>query len=330
MHVFFLVLLFISFRFSYFAAPDFQQDLALSSLLPFSFLLVFFMKKDKLKSIISYLNFAFIGIISILNIYLSNDLAFISSASEKLLDNAPFFHPISELYFVLFFLFLFIFLFASVFRACKIYLSKKKNINNDNLSKFIWTRSIYILAFIFANASFLFYYEPVGFIELASLLFIFLMLFEAYRLAFFDELTGLLNRRAYERQLLENEDTLAILDIDFFKKCNDVHGHDFGDYVLQQVSLFMRKNAKGAKAFRLGGEEFVMLYKNKNINEAAKLANALREGIKDMPLQFKNINSNITVSIGLAEFNGNKTSTLKAADKKLYEAKENGRDQVRY
>jgi diguanylate cyclase (GGDEF)-like protein len=133
--------------------------------------------------------------------------------------------------------------------------------------------------------------------------------------------------------------TIAMVDVDFFKKFNDTYGHDAGDDVLRLIGKVM-KNFKGGKTFRYGGEEFTVLFPGKSLSEAIPYLEVLREEIAKSKFVLrqdskrkKNTNKklSITVSIGAADSNHKEISpdeVIKLADKALYRAKENGRNCV--
>lgn len=88
-------------------------------------------------------------------------------------------------------------------------------------------------------------------------------LFEAsYSLAFHDTLTGVLSRRAMEQEILRlgNKYTVAMVDIDHFKRVNDTYGHQIGDDVLKMIASLINKNIQSGKVFRYGGEEFAIIF----------------------------------------------------------------------
>lgn len=160
------------------------------------------------------------------------------------------------------------------------------------------------------------------------------------RMANLDTLTGLSNRRHINEQLRDlvheynrtgKVFTIAIGDVDFFKKVNDTYGHDTGDYVLStianQFTMFMR--GKGLVA-RWGGEEFLFVFENMNIEKAAKYLNELRVIIQDRPMKFKEYNFHVSMTYGMEEFNDRLgvEATINRADEKLYKGKTNGRNQV--
>ena len=153
-----------------------------------------------------------------------------------------------------------------------------------------------------------------------------------------DALTGLYNRRKakdYMAALVKSNEhdsiSLAIGDIDFFKKVNDNYGHDIGDVVLKQVAQTMKTTLrKQVFIARWGGEEFLLVFPSRNGDEAFVSLDQLRKNIKAMQFYAGEKNFSISMTFGLAEydFNGDIDITLKEADEKLYIGKANGRDQV--
>lgn len=162
------------------------------------------------------------------------------------------------------------------------------------------------------------------------------MIFEAHRIAYTDELTGILGRRALMEHFLGlgKKYVIAMIDIDHFKKFNDEYGHDVGDEVLRRVARVLDA-VKGGSAFRYGGEEFTIVFANKTVNEVMEELEYIRRKVESGVIEFrvglKSIKTNVTVSIGVAQsdidFNVAK-DVLKLADKGLYEAKLAGRNQI--
>ena len=173
---------------------------------------------------------------------------------------------------------------------------------------------------------------------------------DSYRLAFHDELTGLPGRRALDETLrsLGGTFTIAMVDIDHFKRFNDRHGHDAGDQVLRMVSDNLARTA-GGRAYRYGGEEFAIVFPGKEMTEVRNELDALRASIADRRFALrapdrpkikpdkpkKKASSakrvTTTVSIGAAGSNSRRrspSSVLKAADKALYRAKRAGRNRL--
>ncbi|TIH15677.1 diguanylate cyclase [Marinifilum sp. JC120] len=162
------------------------------------------------------------------------------------------------------------------------------------------------------------------------------------KLATTDSLTGLSNRRffmesaedALERtRRYGRELSLLMIDIDYFKTVNDMHGHDAGDDVLKALSGTGLKILRNIDVFgRIGGEEFSVLLPDTGLEGATLVAERLRSEIESTAMNTRSGVLNITVSIGVATFNKD-TNTLehllKAADIGLYAAKEAGRNQVK-
>ncbi len=172
-----------------------------------------------------------------------------------------------------------------------------------------------------------------------------------YRMAYRDELTGLPSRRALPDALaaLRNRYSIAMVDIDHFKKFNDSHGHDIGDQVLRMVAVKLARISGGGRAYRYGGEEFAVVFPGKSRDDVMPDLEKLRSTIEDTTFTVRGRNRRrakpkngkrksagtkkltVTVSIGVAERNGRYTTpekVLKAADKALYKAKRAGRNQV--
>jgi diguanylate cyclase (GGDEF)-like protein len=178
------------------------------------------------------------------------------------------------------------------------------------------------------NKTFNFYiFFAVGIFVLINLfLFMAYMFIKTKKISNFDELTGILNRRGcYESVKRFKKFGVLIFDIDFFKKVNDKFGHDVGDYVLSQVAKIVKDTIRKDDVFcRWGGEEFVIVVDNKNLEDLKNIAEKIRKKIEKF--DFKEV-GHITVSIGVAvgdEFE----DTLKKADDKLYRAKREGRNRV--
>ncbi len=156
-----------------------------------------------------------------------------------------------------------------------------------------------------------------------------------------DPLTGLANRRKITELLEEGLNEIAnnskdniniiMLDIDFFKKVNDTHGHPMGDEVIKVISNHMQ-DAIGKEGIvgRFGGEEFLTIFYNEDIKYVYKLADEIREEIKQKRIGFEEKKISVTVSMGIASSSEslNIGEILDIADKRLYEAKESGRNKV--
>lgn len=159
--------------------------------------------------------------------------------------------------------------------------------------------------------------------------------------AFTDHLTGLANRRRFERQLgREIERTarydhpfcLLLLDIDDFKNVNDTFGHEVGDDAIKHVAKTLLEGIRGVDlAARIGGDEFAVVLTEADAARGFEVADRLRQAIKATEISTPRPGPIITVSFGIAEFlSGSQTTSelLACADAALYEAKHQGRDRV--
>jgi len=156
-----------------------------------------------------------------------------------------------------------------------------------------------------------------------------------------DSLTGLVNRREFERRLAELIDTaktqrrdhaLMFMDLDNFKAVNDTCGHSAGDELLRQLTAVLLTRMRGSDTLaRLGGDEFGGLLESCPLEQAVRIANATRETVREFRFVWEGKTFNIGVSIGLVPINaesGDINKVLAAADACCYEAKKRGRDRV--
>lgn len=191
----------------------------------------------------------------------------------------------------------------------------------------------------------------------------------SYLLAYHDELTSLPSRRAFNDAMLRLQEpySIAVVDIDHFKKFNDTYGHDTGDEVLRLVASNLARVSGGGRAYRCGGEEFNILFPGKSIAEVLGHLERLRENVERSEFRMRASDRrqaprgpdrrmerprrrgskgqairelaqekspavlSVTVSIGVAASVKTRTdpeTVLKAADKALYRAKANGRNRV--
>lgn len=162
-------------------------------------------------------------------------------------------------------------------------------------------------------------------------------------LAIQDGLTGLYIRRYFMERLDEEikrakqSDAVfsyLMIDIDHFKKCNDTHGHLFGDKVLKMLGEFLKGELRDVDIIgRYGGEEFVVILPNTNMNGAKFVADRLRESFFKLVISVnENETMKLTLSLGGVEYvKGMKlTEIINKADKALYYSKENGRNKVTF
>ena len=185
----------------------------------------------------------------------------------------------------------------------------------------------------------------------ASLILFISIIETSHSMAFKDELTGLPSRRAMNEALLMlgSRYTVAMIDVDHFKKFNDRYGHDVGDQVLRMIASKISGVTGGGKAFRYGGEEFSVLFPGKGIKQAVPHLEQIRKSVAfsgfvfrgrkrpntnpEKPMSFVNPKKKVslTVSIGVAERKEAQTDpqeVIKAADKALYRAKKGGRNRT--
>ena len=181
------------------------------------------------------------------------------------------------------------------------------------------------------------------------------IILDSHDMAYRDELTALPSRRALNQALLNlgRHYTIAMLDIDHFKKFNDTHGHETGDEVLRMVAMKIARVGGGGKPFRYGGEEFTIVFANKSPDQAEVHLESLRETIEGYKMLVRqdqrgttkaagrqarvrrgkndprHKSLSVTISIGYAQ-RANECkipeSVVKAADLALYRAKKQGRN----
>ena len=189
----------------------------------------------------------------------------------------------------------------------------------------------------------------------AGLCLIWCLVRSSHAMAYRDELTGLLSRRALNERLnsLGRRYTIAMLDVDHFKRFNDTHGHNVGDEVLKLVASRVKQVGAGGTAYRYGGEEFCIVFPRKSSEHCAAALDEVRERIADYRMSIRNnqqrpvkskdgsrkrgatrVNDkhvSVMVSAGVAardESNSSPEEVLLAADSKLYKAKKAGRNKV--
>ena len=123
-----------------------------------------------------------------------------------------------------------------------------------------------------------------------------------------------------------------MLDLDYFKSINDNYGHACGDKVLVKVAEALKLELRQYDILgRIGGEEFAILLPNTNKSSALSIAQRIRESIENLPIKYKKNTLRVTTSIGVAvDLNADKNldELFLEADKRLYKAKENGRNLV--
>jgi diguanylate cyclase (GGDEF)-like protein len=199
------------------------------------------------------------------------------------------------------------------------------------------------------------------YLGLAGLLLAVGLIETSYRLAYYDQLTALPARRAFQEatENLPPRYTVAMVDIDHFKKFNDLFGHEVGDHVLRMVASRLADVGGDGEAFRWGGEEFAILFRGKALEDAAPWLEEVRQAVEEsgfivrqgaerrqarrggkerrgartpkVPQRVAGVEVFVTVSMGAAENVGRTQAleeVLRTADKALYRAKENGRNRL--
>lgn len=158
-----------------------------------------------------------------------------------------------------------------------------------------------------------------------------------------DSLTGIYNKKYFFEELGRNVNhhqrmqlplSLILFDIDHFKNVNDTYGHPAGDAVLKTVARVVGSAIRKENTFcRYGGEEFVIILANTNLEKALVLAERIRDLVANAPANHEDLNIKVTVSLGVAELNAaanNAQDLIAATDKQLYLAKKQGRNRVCY
>ncbi len=154
------------------------------------------------------------------------------------------------------------------------------------------------------------------------------------KMSYIDQLTNVNNRHRInqitkDKKLIQSplEDiSLAILDIDFFKKVNDTYGHDEGDIILKELAETLKENVRRSDIIiRWGGEEFVIIFYGCNEREAYGTCEKIRACVEEK----ESAVCKITISMGIVEYHGEELRyAIEKADKALYYAKETGRNRV--
>ncbi|WP_229333464.1 GGDEF domain-containing protein [Glaciecola sp. MH2013] len=217
---------------------------------------------------------------------------------------------------------------------------------------------LYLMIIAVMAAHTLYYFSDLGIILLGlfgTLLCMCSAFLTARNMAFCDELTGIPGRRSLMQmsEELHPQYSVVMVDIDFFKRFNDRYGHSSGDDAIKLVASKITKTKNGAKGFRYGGEEFVLIFDNKHIDDIRETIENLRVEIESYPMairtqkrqnesasQARNRRQNpvrqqivkVTCSFGISDtYMGSKDfkNTLKRADMAMYKAKKAGRNCVR-
>jgi diguanylate cyclase (GGDEF)-like protein len=232
-------------------------------------------------------------------------------------------------------------------------------------SALLWSLAAYFLSLRFADSVRI----STTYSAVAACILATSIIENSYLLAYHDELTTLPSRRAFNDALLRLQEpySIAMVDIDHFKRFNDTYGHDTGDQVLRLVASSLARVTGGGQAYRCGGEEFAILFPGKVTSEVVSDLEQLRttieasefrmrsadrrqvprgpdrrtqrtrgrarkgDAIRHLAKEKPNAPLSVTVSIGVATCSEERPHTdlvLQAADKALYRAKDNGRNRV--
>ncbi len=192
---------------------------------------------------------------------------------------------------------------------------------------------------------------PLAFVSASALILAASLVLHGHEIAYRDDLTGLPGRRALNERLaaLGRRYTIAMLDVDHFKRFNDTYGHDVGDQVLKMVADRIRGVRGGGQAYRYGGEEFTIVFAGKDAKQAQPYLEAVREAVADYQLVLRGRDRpakgrdgrkqrgggqrqqtvGVTISIGIASRDRQlpqPQDVIKAADQALYRAKQAGRN----
>ena len=232
-------------------------------------------------------------------------------------------------------------------------------------SGLFWALSACVLALRFGGVGRI----PTAYFAAAAFVLASAIVETSYLLAYHDELTTLPSRRAFRDALLRLEPpySIAMLDIDHFKRCNDTYGHDTGDQVLRMIASRLARVTGGGQPYRFGGEEFAILFPGKTTSDILEHLEKLRADIAASTLRLRGPDRrheargpdrrnqsprgraqtghvirqlsrrapsnqlSVTASIGVATSKGEKPSAeevIQAADKALYRAKAAGRNRI--
>jgi diguanylate cyclase (GGDEF)-like protein/PAS domain S-box-containing protein len=168
---------------------------------------------------------------------------------------------------------------------------------------------------------------------------------ELYRVSIHDHLTGICNRRYVferlnaiieERQREIRDFSLSIIDLDFFKKINDTHGHPAGDFILREFAAILSAGFRPYDLVgRYGGEEFIVVTMNTDIRQIHKMLERLREIVRDRIFEFGGTQIRVAFSAGIAntgepDLEITVEALIRKADQRLYLAKQQGRDRIVY
>ncbi|WP_102423576.1 GGDEF domain-containing protein [Vibrio sp. 10N.261.52.A1] len=204
----------------------------------------------------------------------------------------------------------------------------------------VYNRSIDVVvysAILLASSTFIFFdvqYISSTMFSLSGTLIIIYVMSASHDMAFNDQLTNIPGRHALEVDMkhLGRKYSMAMVDIDHFKKFNDTYGHDIGDDVLKLVASILKETTGGARAYRYGGEEFGFILPNTTADGALMVAQRIHDEVLKLGLihEKSTVSEFITVSIGIISYvptpNDEMESAVALADSALYQAKSDGRN----
>ena len=151
-----------------------------------------------------------------------------------------------------------------------------------------------------------------------------------------DDLTGLKNKRAFNQQFEKKYDTenflgLLFIDVDFFKKYNDLYGHMQGDTILRKIAKILETfETDSVSVYRIGGEEFVYILYGYDEMQASSLAEKICKRIEEEKIEHENTYLTISIGVSVGLLNVDRDMLYMSADKALYVAKSLGRNQIFY
>lgn len=300
---------------------------ALSLMVPFSFLILGLMNEKGLLGKPALLRYILTAIIASLTYWLCTLASLKGSLQEELFSFSIFTPPFGQIGAILYIISLVFLIFASFLESKQV----EKSLP--------WALLIAGLPILLLEANF------TWFLGGAGIVFGIALSQDAYKMAYIDTLTGIPSRRAMEEyfERLSPPFTIAMSDIDHFKKFNDTYGHDVGDEVLRKVAATLKSVEGGGRVFRYGGEEFAIVFNNKEAKECKLYLESVREkvasegfvirGKERAPKKAKMAGKkvNLTISIGACDnsWGDSIPAIVKKADTLLYNAKKAGRNCVK-
>ncbi|NLC28392.1 MAG: GGDEF domain-containing protein [Campylobacteraceae bacterium] len=305
-----------------------QSQRAIALMTPVGFLILGLMEERGIFGKIVVLRFVATIALSAIAYWIGTNPAFIDALNSPFLgENLPI-KPISEIAFVLYV--------AGILLLSILSLLESKQVEKS----LPWVLLVAGFPVLSPEFSFIWHLGAAG------IIFTFALSQDAYKMAYIDSLTGIPSRRAMDEYFehLSPPFTIAMADIDHFKKFNDTYGHDVGDDVLRKIAQTLKSIDGGGKVFRYGGEEFAVVFAGKeavvckpfleDVKEIIQKQGFIIRGKKRTPEKIKEIAGTkvtLTISVGACDDSwGDETqSIIKKADELLYSAKKAGRNCVK-